>query len=91
MIIKVYTQILDSKGEQYNDTQEVFVKVSETGQYLAQWPNVLGSDSVPGIWRKEAYNAKRQYVGQYEYAKIAELPSPSYAYQVPTYSHLRYA
>jgi hypothetical protein len=89
MIIKVYTQRLNYNTDRYEDSPEIFIKVAEDGEYLAQWPNMYGADSVPGIWRKQAYNAKRLYVDPIEYAMVAKLPSPSYAYQVKSYAHLR--
>lgn len=70
--------------------QRCYVLVDEAGQSLAVWDEgYKGSDAVPGIWRKEAYNALHSKVSVRNYKKLLKtLPSPDYASDVVGYSDL---
>jgi hypothetical protein len=63
----------------------------EEGKIIAAWDEgYLGSDAVPGIWRRDAYNAPRVEVSATKYRKILkEFPSPDWAHDVPGFSYLR--
>ena len=71
--------------------QRCFVLVDEDGEAMAAWDEgYMGSDAVPGIWRREAYSAARSPITVREYKRLLKtLPSPSYAHDVTGYSHLR--
>jgi hypothetical protein len=68
----------------------VFVLINPEGEFTAAWDEgYLGSDAVPGIWRKLAYDAARVKVTVKEYRRILKtLPSPAWASEVPGYGHL---
>jgi len=60
------------------------------GEPIAAWDEgYSGSDAVPGIWRRQAYEAKRINCSARKYKQLLKLPSPAYAYEVKGYSHLR--
>ena len=71
--------------------QRCYVLVDERGQSLAVWDEgYKGSDSVPGVWRREAYSALRSNITVKEYKRLLKtLPSPDYAHEVTGFSHLR--
>ena len=71
--------------------QRCYVLVDDSGQSLAVWDEgYKGSDSVPGVWRKEAYSALRSEITTKEYKRLLKtLPSPDYAHEVTGFSHLR--
>ena len=71
--------------------QRCYVLVDEDGEAMAAWDEAyMGSDAVPGVWRREAYSAERSSITVREYKRLLKtLPSPSYAHDVAGYSHLR--
>lgn len=70
--------------------QRVFVLVNPDGDQVAAWDEgYLGSDAVPGIWRRAADNADRINVSIRDYRRLLKiLPSPAWASEVPGYAHL---
>ena len=89
IMIRYYCAANDGNG----NPQRCYVLVNPDGQEVAVWDEgYLGNDSVPGIWRREAYAAERIPCSMSYYRKLLRtLPSPDYAYDVPGYSHLRNA
>ena len=73
----------------YNgNPQRAYVLTNEAGEYVAAWDEgYLGSDAVPGVWRREAYAADRLAVTVREYKRVLkQLPSPAWDYEVPGYA-----
>ena len=77
-------------NDPYGNPRRVFVLINPDGNFTAAWDEgYLGSDAVPGIWRKLAYDAARVKVTVKEYNRILRsLPSPAWASEVPGYAHL---
>jgi hypothetical protein len=73
--------------------QRCYVLVDEDGRNLAAWDEgYLGHHAVPEYWRKAANDAERMNCSMRWYRKMLRtLPSPTYACDLPGYSHLRSA
>ena len=71
--------------------QRLYALIDSDNEMVAVWDEeYYGSDAVPGIWRQDAYFAKREEISVSKYKKLLrEFPSPAYAYEVKGYSHLR--
>jgi hypothetical protein len=69
--------------------RRVYVLENQYGMVAAWDEGYLGDHAVPGMWRKEAYDAEHVNVSVRDYRKFLKLPSPDYAYEVKGYDHLR--
>jgi hypothetical protein len=80
-----------AENDYYGNPQRLYVLSNEDGKFIAAWDEgYLGSDAVPGIWRKEAYQAQRFDISVTKYKQLLRtLPSPDYAHEVEGYAHLR--
>jgi hypothetical protein len=77
----------------YNgNPQRLYVLSDETGKNIACWDEgYMGSDAVPGIWRKDAYQAQRFNISVTKYKQLLRtLPSPKWADEVEGYERLAY-
>jgi hypothetical protein len=83
-----YCAVNDVNG----NPQRCYVLHDEDQTPIAVWDEgYMGSDAVPGVWRKAAYNARRVKCSETKYRKLLKtLPSPRHAYEVVGYSHLQY-
>jgi hypothetical protein len=77
-------------NDKNGNPRRVYVLANEDGTQLAAWDEgYLGSDAVPGIWRRYAYEAARVSITVKDYNRILRsLPSPAWASEVPGYAHL---
>jgi hypothetical protein len=77
-------------NDKNGNPRRVYVLADEDGTQLAAWDEgYLGSDAVPGIWRRMAYEADRINVSARDYRRLLRtLPSPAWASEVPGYAHL---
>ena len=83
--IKHYCASNDVNG----NPRRVYVFFSD-GEAIAAWDEgYCGSDSVPGAWRQQAYDAERIKCTVKEYRQFLKLPSPLWANEVKGYSHIR--
>jgi hypothetical protein len=71
--------------------QRCYVLVDEDGEAMAAWDEgYMGSNAVPGVWRREAYSALRSEITVKEYKRLLKtLPSPDYGSEVKGYEHLK--
>jgi hypothetical protein len=71
--------------------QRLYALIDGDNEMVAVWDEgYYGSDAVPGIWRQDAYFAKREEISVIKYITLLRnYPSPDYAYEVKGYSHLR--
>ena len=85
-MFKHYCAINDFNG----NPRRCFVLIDDDGTPKAVWDEgYYGSDAVPGIWRKHAYNSERIDCSVRFYHKLLKsLPSPAWASQVPGWEHL---
>lgn len=80
-----------AENDYYGNPQRLYVLSNEDGKFIAAWnEGYNGHHAVPGIWRKEAYQAQRFDISVAKYnTLLRSLPSPDYAHEVEGYSHLR--
>jgi hypothetical protein len=81
-----------AENDYYGNPQRLYVLSDETGKNIACWDEgCKGSDAVPGIWRKDAYQAQRFNISVTKYKQLLRtLPSPKWADEVEGYERLAY-
>lgn len=79
-----------ANNDKNGNPQRCYVLINPEGDQVAAWDEgYLGSDAVPGIWRRMAYDADRINVSVKDYKRLLRtLPSPAWASEVPGYAHL---
>ena len=81
-----------AENDYYGNPQRLYVLSNEDGKFIACWDEGYnGHHAVPGIWRKEAYQAQRFDISVAKYKQLLRtLPSPKWADDVEGYKHLAY-
>jgi len=90
----MFFQHLCASNDPNGNPRRLFVLVDEdlpVATRVAAWDEgYSGSDAVPGVWRKQAYNAQRMDISVSLYKELKRrLPSPAWAHEVPGFEHLR--
>ena len=80
-----------AENDRNGNPQRLYLLTDDSGAILASWDEgYLGHHAVPGPWREQAYYALRTNISVDSYHWIlANTRHPTWAHQVPGFSHLR--